>query len=540
MKTLKFFLIQISIIQCLMLNAQSVYLSNNNYSSPLFYSNLDSLVINNCNFSGFSGEAIRFDNVDYVIILNSNFSNISNTNSTKATICGRKSISVELKNLNFSNIGGTVIRFPSDGESNIANRLGKITIDSVSINGNFDPSTLESNAIRIFHSDSVFISNCTLSRIHDNAISLGRNSSGQTQNDQRIVYAEIFNNSIDSVLGNGIVSSENAGNCKVYRNVISNIAYDGIGMLYADGDHGIYWQAPGAEIYQNHIFDVLDGRLSGNRGVGISLRTNARVYQNKVSDCTLNGIAYWNDHPGSGLLEITNNLVYGTFNNGIYVNGSGPNTNKADTVYIFHNSVHNAYDSGIIHQFSPIAINNMSSYNLIAGNLLLFENVTNPSDFIRFLGTTPSRDSIQNYLANINDGFEDISTGDYRLTASNPAINYVNVTGFIGSDLDNNQRIAPNDAGCYEFLAPSTVESISDNGFSVFPNPFRDFIEINSEAEFEITGIIIYDLEGRKIVVVDNSKNNSLSIDLTNLAPGMFVLHAIGPQKRTIRRIVKI
>lgn len=507
------------------LSAQTATFRDSNFSSPLsFQGNLDSLIVDNCTFQNFNGEAIRFENVQYVEIKNSSFINLSNTISTRAIVCGKKANAVLLKNLKFNNIGGTAIRFPTDGESSALQRLGIVTIDSVFINGTSNPGGLESNGIRVFLTDTLHIRNCFIKNIADNAINLGRNSSGQTQINQRIHYCEIHHNTIDSILGNGILAAENAGKAFVHHNIISNIAVDGVGMLPTDGDHGMYWQSPDAAIYENRITNVLDGLNSGQTGSGISLRTNARVYQNEIANCTRNGIGYWNDHPGSVLLELTNNLIYETGLSGIYINGSGGNPNLPDSVVILHNTVHNIYQNGLVFHYSPIALNNLNSYNYVAGNLLLFDNITDTADFIRFLGNISSRNSAHNFYADTNSGFVNLTLKDYHLAPNSPAINFVPfATSNVTLDKDNNLRTHPLDAGCYEYASSNKLVEKKDFNAKIYPNPGKGIFNISFDKNTELL-LAVYDMNGRFIAAKTQIHYGLAEIDLTDHSNGIYIL----------------
>lgn len=535
-------LIITTLLQVANIHAQTMIFSNSNYSEPIpVQSNIDTLIVNNCTFSGFSGEAIRFENVSYVEVKNSTFSNITNTGSTRAIICGKKSDMVVLRNLHFDAIYGTAIRFPTDGASSPLERLTNVIIDSVTINNTTALGAFEANGIRVFLTDTLYISNCTIKKINDNAIAIGRNSSGQTQINQRINYCEIYNNVIDSILGNGILATENAGFARIYRNVITNIAYDGTGMLSTDGDHGIYWQAPGALIYENTIKNVMDGLVNGNTGNGISLRTNAVVYRNEVGNCTRNGISYWNDHPGSGLLEVTNNLVYNTQNNGIYINGSGLNPYKPDTVLLLHNTAHNIYTSGLVQHYSPIALNNLSSYNFVAGNLLIYENVTDTSDYIHFLGTIPSQNISHNYYADLNSGFENIENRDYHLTSTCQAIDFIPpaVTNVL-IDKDSIVRSQFLDAGCYEYLMTTGTKTLINYSLRCYPNPGNGIFYFNIPDDAEFLRLKIYDTSGSMIFSSSTINKGVNTIDLSGFINGIYLLIIENEHYNLQTRLVKL
>jgi hypothetical protein len=541
--------------------AQTLRFSGQTFTAPIpFQANLDSLIIENCTFSNFSGEAVRFENIDYVEVRNAQFHNLTNLNSTRAIICGKKSAHVVLKNLAFNNIRGTAIRFPTDGESSPEKRMGKVYIEQVAIHTTLDPGAMEANGIRIFLTDSLWINHCQLTRIQDNAINLGRNSSGQTQFNQRINYFDIHHNTIDSVLGNGILSAENCGTGRVHHNLITHVAYDGIGMLPAEGDHGIYWQTPGALLFSNTVLHVADGLVAGNTGNGISLRTNARVFQNEVGFCTRNGISYWNDHPGNSLLQGSDNLIYGTGLGGIYINGSGTNPNKPDSLFVFNNTVHNIYTSGIQHQFAPVAVNEMDSYNYLAANLLIFENVTDTNAYIAFLGSVPSKTKVANTFGNPQADFIDVPARNYHLKETSTAIGKVSAAiaqslcllhrqsqpmwwnsslrpVLNRYDLDGTPRTLPDDAGCYAYPRPIQPESFQPPAPPCYPNPFTDQLTIYCPEEnvhlriINNQGIVLWEkrLAGR----------GRQTINPPPLTPGWYVLHLSTPGYSQSIRVLK-
>lgn len=521
--------------------AQTVSFTNAIFTSPLpFQSNFDTLIIDHCDFENFQGEAIRFENIGFVKITNSTFSHITNTSSTRAVICGKKTDHVILKNLTFDTIGGTAIRFPTDGEASPSKRLGTVIMDSIAINSTFDPGGFESNGIRVFHTDTLLVQFCTLKNITDNALSLGRNSAGITQQDQRIEYCDIHHNTIDSVLGNGIVGSENAGPSHIHHNSISNIALDGIGMLAADGDHGIYWQAPNAWIYENSIFNLLDGTENGNRSVGISIRTNARIFNNEVHHCSGNGIAYWNDHPGGGKLEINNNLVYETDFNGIYINGSGSNPNTPDSVNVLHNTVHTVYLSGLVHQHAPMALNNLDGVNFLAGNLLLYENIVDTALFIPILGQVPSYQLVYDRYGQINNGFVDASSGNYRLLPQNPAIDFVPLAlPGIFQDFDEVPRVYPADAGCFEFHDAGTTESNFPQ-FVIFPNPVSHHFEVQNIANHPIITLHVYSLDGTLQNAAVTKDSNKVIVHCEPLQQGVYFMAITHPRGVHQIRFIKL
>jgi len=345
-------------------------------------------------------------------------------------------------------------------------------------------------------------------------IDIGRNSS-TTQTAQKVNYCHINNNQIDSVLADGIGAKENIDFALIENNTITNIAYNGIGARPTDGDHGIYWQAPNAVIRNNFISQVKDGLVSGNYGLGISLRTNATIINNRVRHCTGGGIGYFNDHPSNGNIFIANNVVYDCMSQGIYMNGSNGNilnpnsVSHPDSVFVFHNTVLNASIQTPMHLSAPIAFNSMTSKNYLAGNILIFETVIDTTKHI-FTTNTSHLVKQYNHLVSGDINFEDYPNRILNLTSSSSAVNFLPFgTTFVSHDILNNHRTEPHDAGAYEFIPfvtgfdtfPTKLHNIQ-----FFPNPSKGQLHFNSSQI--VSKLNVYDCLGRLIetIKMDNTQ----------------------------------
>lgn len=485
--------------------SQTILLQNSTLTQQQVFTNIDSLIIRNCEFIGITGEAVRFDKIGYVEISDCTFEGINNNVATRAVICGKASQRVVLKKLEFQHIIGTAIRIPTDGASALGDRVNSVHIDSVSIYDCQSTASQLGDGIRVFHTDTLLVSNSLIRLVDNLGINIGRNSSN-LQNSQKVKYCHLYRNLIDSVLSDGIGSQENIDFARVEHNTITHIAYDGIGARPAHGDHGIYWQAPNAIIKNNFIAENADGTISGHPGSGISLRTNAIITNNLISHCTGNGIGYFNDHRASGNTFIANNVIHHCESIGIYHNGSNgnildPNAVKhPDSVFIYHNTVLNEPLQTPIHLSSPVAFNSMSSRNFLAGNLLIFEAVNDTNKHI-FVTNTPHFLRAHNLLASGDIQFEDYPNQNYRLTASSPATDYLPVgISYVSHDLLDSLRNEPHDAGAYEFIP--TLNGLNHLAaenilIQLFPNPSHRYIRFSSSQE--VQALNLFDMSGRLI-----------------------------------------
>jgi hypothetical protein len=531
-------------LQVNVLFSQTVVLQDSNIVQQQVFSNLDSLIIQNCEFENITGQAVRFSSIGYVEISGCNFSGVSDTGPTRAVICGKASQRVVLKKLNFQNTIGTAIRIPTDGASSLGDRVNFLLIDSVNIYRCQNGQSL-GDAIRVFHTDTLIVSNSTLRLVDNLGLSIGRNDNNNTvQQSQKIKYCHIFNNRIDSVLSDGIGSQRNIDFAIVENNTITHIAYDGAGARPAHGDHGIYWQAPNAIIRGNAISHVSDGMVSGHPGSGISLRTNATIANNIISYCTGNGIGYFNDHRANGNTTIINNVIHDCNSIGIYHNGSnGDNLNPGsvrhpDSVFIFHNTILNQPLQTPMHLSCPIAFNSMSSKNFMAGNILIFETISDTSNHI-FTIHTPHLVKQYNHFVSGDIDFEDYQNRNLMLTAASSAVDFL-PTGitFVSHDILDNVRTEPHDAGAFEFIDITSQSPLlaKTPHLQLFPNPSMGRLHFISSQE--IRELNIFDYSGKLIQKI-KAHSTQGEIDLHSPTGKMLLIQFVFTDgSNTVRKVV--
>lgn len=129
------------------------------------------------------------------------------------------------------------------------------------------------------------------------------------------------------------------------------------------------------------------------------------------------------------------------------------------------------------------------------------------------------------------------SATDLSLQASSPAIDKGNnsliplgiTTDIIGFDRIYNTTV---DLGAYE-KGPSTgVGSVSEENLAFSPNPTKDFIIINVDADKQ-THLAIYDLSGK--LVLNRTVSGKSQIDLNGIANGVYLIRL----NDTISKLIK-
>lgn len=136
--------------------------------------------------------------------------------------------------------------------------------------------------------------------------------------------------------------------------------------------------------------------------------------------------------------------------------------------------------------------------------------------------------------------FLDSENGNFQLSANSPAIDSGKNDLFpstILTDLNNQQRIFNSiiDMGCYEFIQSTGISKITADDIHVYPNPASGYLMINSKSPLQ--RIQLTDLTGK--IVYQQSVSNSIelvSIDITNLTKGIYLLRADDKTRRIIVR----
>ena len=101
-----------------------------------------------------------------------------------------------------------------------------------------------------------------------------------------------------------------------------------------------------------------------------------------------------------------------------------------------------------------------------------------------------------------------------------------------GEDINGELYIASINGGIYKIIdAALSNNEIDNNTLNYFPNPFQDFIQINSDRPINIE---LYDLSGRKLREFKNY--NQEILDLGFLNKGTYIIKVDG---YLVRKLIK-
>ncbi len=116
---------------------------------------------------------------------------------------------------------------------------------------------------------------------------------------------------------------------------------------------------------------------------------------------------------------------------------------------------------------------------------------------------------------------------------------YILFVADANSELDESDE--NNNIECVQ-ITIDVSSSVTDDDFQtqlvLYPNPTSDIINLESESSFVISKVVIYDLQGKQIRIIEGKHLNR--IDISELTSGVYVLKVFSEKNRTaVFRIIK-
>ena len=94
----------------------------------------------------------------------------------------------------------------------------------------------------------------------------------------------------------------------------------------------------------------------------------------------------------------------------------------------------------------------------------------------------------------------------------------------------------------FELTVESTfgVEDVLANAVSIYPNPARNVINITNGSAIGLDNATIYDVNGRLVQTIDlTNMTTEKSVDVSQLASGVYMVNIQGEGGNTIKRLIK-
>lgn len=403
-----------------------------------------------------------------------------------------------------------------------------------------------------------------------------------------ISNCRISNCSANTSVGGSAAIYCDGGSPVITHNIISNNTTTNIGALNGGG---IYcWQS--SPVISNNVIS----NNTSNFGGGICCNYSSPKISNNIIS---NNTAYSNGDGGGGILcynsnsIISGNIISG--NTAAFGGGGGISIGSGSPVIInntiSNNTASNGGGGGIYCDYSSPVINNNTISNNSAekGGALFFTLYSSLSIYNTILwGNTAGTSGTQVYLDDENSdpnfyycniqggtaafglngsifytglyqnnidtiplfvspsagsgsGFNGV-TSDWSLLAASPCINAgtPDTTGLIipSTDIAGNLRISGGriDMGAFEYLFSNSIsKGLITFPMSIYPNPATNnlTVEIQLRSEIEISSV-----NGRIIKTIHNN-NPEITIDLSDLSNGFYIIKAITDKGVAIRKFIK-
>jgi len=384
---------------------------------------------------------------------------------------------------------------------------------------------------------SVKLTNCSVDNnsAGNNGAAIFCRSNGS--NNIKIINSNISSNSVSGyITGTGAISSSAVSNSTIDI-INSNVSDNEISAAKGSGSPGISLSV------ENSIstINIINSIISNNRTLNSLNKSSFMIGANSKDTTIVNVIGssiigthlpgnIWTIGIGGISLSAPNCIV--NFQNSTVANLNGA------SYLAFSGQTNNHFKA-----YNTIIYNN--KFNMVGNNIIkdiqysLVQNENN---------TTSG--NIDGTLAYPNL-FTSLSTGDYTLPNVSPAKDkgsnnlYIANGGDISLDKDlaNNPRVYDYanggiiDMGAYENQSDTNINTVEvdDIDISIYPNPSRDNLNINSNQK--IIGYEIYDLTGKKII--DYKKANIIKIDISQLPKNEYLikLETQSNRKKTIKFI---
>lgn len=155
------------------------------------------------------------------------------------------------------------------------------------------------------------------------------------------------------------------------------------------------------------------------------------------------------------------------------------------------------------------------------------------------------QDSIDFYLADFrfSDNSQDYIVKDWRTI-------YLTTYNMSGSLDSIYFELSSSDVGtwgmntpaffCIDNILLSIIESVnelSQNNFSFYPNPASNVLNINSENNLE--QVSITDMSGRTIKTINNSNTNQLKVDVADFKAGVYFIQVVSNGNSQVQKFIK-
>ena len=351
-----------------------------------------------------------------------------------------------------------------------------------------------------------------------------------------------------------------------------DISYIGGGGLYF-ADYDLYSRyGNGIEFWGNasnnlvekcRIWEIYDAAIT-NQNTGSSVVQSNIIYRNNLISNAEWSFEYWN-RPETSVTEdiyfINNTCLYAgvtwaqdqrDFNptiRGAHVLFFETNA-ETNNFIIYNNIFYESASTGLYalrgEDLAQFDFNYNNWYQTFTDTLIKVYYDEDVAPYLNIMFTTEQYEVYQNTYNQDNNSIYvnpmllDETNQDYRLSPSSPCIDagYPNSYELPVGEFDfaGNNRImsgygmppAMIDIGCFEYDWNWTdAKIINTNDFIIYPNPTKDYFQIESTDNLNNKSLKIFDLTGKELFHENINNRNSITVNSENWRPGLYFVSIV-------------
>ena len=151
---------------------------------------------------------------------------------------------------------------------------------------------------------------------------------------------------------------------------------------------------------------------------------------------------------------------------------------------------------------------------------------------------------VPDYFATGEASAIDNCTDPVIVTSQDPAVGAALTDGTYTITLTATDEYGNISTCSFEITVESVLVGINDNnlesGLGIYPNPAKNVVNLVNKTNIALENLIIFDINGKRVNQIDlRSMQGEKSIDISNLASGVYILQVNGESASTVKRLIK-
>ncbi|QAA83177.1 HYR domain-containing protein [Aequorivita sp. H23M31] len=137
----------------------------------------------------------------------------------------------------------------------------------------------------------------------------------------------------------------------------------------------------------------------------------------------------------------------------------------------------------------------------------------------------------------------DNCTDPVIITTQDPAVGTALTDGIHTITLTAEDEYGNISTCSFELTVESILVGIDDNvlesGVALYPNPAKNIVNLVNKTNISLDNMVIFDINGKKVNQIDlRAMVGEKSVDVSNLASGVYVIQIVGEKATTVKRLI--